>query len=77
MGSKVVALLTPGQSEKDIKGKNAPKPPKLPDYESIASQAEAAARERLKRRRGRAGTILTGGAGVSEEASILNKKLLG
>jgi len=54
--------------------KQPPPPPVPEDTEAIA---EAAMRERLKKRRGRAGTILTSGMGVAEEPTILSKKLLG
>ena len=75
MGKKVVAWLTPGQSEKDISGKNAPKPPEMPDFEAEAESAAEALRQRLRQRRGRAATILN--AGGIDLGTILNRRLLG
>lgn len=52
-------------------------PPPMPDFEEKEREAAQAMRERLRKRRGRAGTILTGGMGVTEEPTLLSKKLLG
>lgn len=53
------------------------KPPPPPVIEDTEAMAKEAMRERIRRRRGRAGTILTSGMGVAESPTILGKKLLG
>lgn len=52
-------------------------PPPVPDKGDIEATAAAEMRERLRKRRGRAGTILTGGMGLENEPTLLSKKLLG
>lgn len=55
----------------------APKPPPLPDEGAIRDEAERLALERRRKRRGRAGTILTSAVGATEEPTILTNELLG
>ena len=56
----------------------APAPPMAtgPTSGEIAAKS-AAARARLSKQRGRASTILTGGEGVTEQANVAKKTLLG
>ncbi len=52
-------------------------PPPPPVVEDTEAMAEAAMRERIRKRRGRSGTILTSGMGAAGLPTILGKKLLG
>lgn len=54
-----------------------PPPPPMPDPEVAKKEALRLADERRKKRRGRAGTILTSAAGLAEEPTILTSELLG
>lgn len=52
-------------------------PPPPPDIGATEAKAAAEMRERILKRRGRAGTILTSGMGIAEQPTILSKALLG
>ena len=57
----------------------APEPPKVDDTALKEAEEEAKRKERLVQRKkaGRAATILTGGQGVTNEAFLKKKTLLG
>ncbi len=58
--------------------KAPPPPPPPPEKDDSEVQAAAAAeRERQRKARGRASTILTGGEGLTTNASTARKQLLG
>jgi hypothetical protein len=53
----------------------APPPPVKDDSEIVAAKAKEA--DILRKQRGRAATLLTGGLGVTEQAPVQRKTLLG
>jgi hypothetical protein len=54
-----------------------PPPPPLPDYDKEREEAAALLDKRRRGRKGLGGTVLTSAQGLTDEPTILSKKLLG